>query len=581
MTQQDAPALQAQATNTTSHTRTLAGEAPASRSAGMCTVKSQTGCMERSPEVVINHQPDLARPQSTCSRGTECNLSNDAAQAQPGLPRIGLLGSLPPGSSSGSTVAIPTQPLQQYQTQPTSVFCGTGTAASDLQNTPYQQQQQAALHSNAGQVVVLSASGGIHPLNSAMLQQQHCLNCPADVPMQQQTGASLATQQQPDVFSNQEGSTPRRRRKSHRNPDKKRRSRADSTTKVLDEVVCHAPTLQHSYTTAAGSHHQRSTTPTDSLPASTIWAASPVQDSDDNWKQQHAVHTSQSRAAAQLPPRPEVGRKSTQGALPVAPHHPQGSHAKSQTTCVVPAAKTPCLARYSDDRRAVDSESENVATDSSFVDGDGVQSEDSTCPSTLSGAQKRSRRKQKGKAVGTSSSRGSVRSKAKGSSRTRSSTTGLQNDDDGHAAGINGHLSPLLDTSSTINMQRAVTPDWNLRRTPVSAGSMHSCPACSIGVHEHGSGRRDKAQAVHRCVRSAKGNMRQPSSKAVRASATHRICGDCVTSSASKAQKGGALDGKLHVQQAYLAALSNSSARTPGYAKPTKAALLRQACGSS
>ena len=224
----------------------------------------------------------------------------------------------------------------------------------------------------------------------------------------------------------------------------------------------------------------------------------------------------------------------------------------------------------------MDTDSETLASNSSFVAGDGV-SEASTCPSTVNSVPKRTRKKQKQKAAGTSSSRGNGRNQGSGS-RRRASTAGLKKKDDGHAAGINGHLSPLLDTSSTAHVHHAVPPDWHLRRSPASAGSLHSCPACDRCVHAHGSGGTDRAHALRRVVRSSQGFLRQPSSKASDTSATNRVRGDCVVAAPFKAQWGGAADGKHVVQQAYLAGLSDSSARTPHYAKPTKAALMKHAC---
>lgn len=566
MTQQDAP-TPSQTTNMHELTR----EAPTVRSTGICTVESQTGHIESAPPTTMYH-PEPHQP--TCSRAAQCNPSTDVAQLRPEPPTTdGHIGSLVTGNSSDSSVFLvtPTQPL--HQTQPTSLACST--AACNLQAIPCQQQQLNTMQPNSPKVVLLSANGTMQQLSSAVLQQQHCWN-PADANLQQRTGALLATQHEPVALPSQADSAPNshRRRKTAR----KRCSRDECTKEMPDEDVCPMPIAHHRCHTDAGSHDEASTsTQTDSLPAaSTIWASSPVPDSEDICKQQHVVHASYRQAiAAALPPRP-AGKKTAVPEPPaVAPRHVHQTRAQSQSNSI-PVARTPRLSKISPP--VVDS-SDSGSVDS-FVDRDSLQSEGSTCPTTLNSATaKRSRRKHKGKDVGTSSSRGSVRNKGKVSSRRRSSRFGLHKDD-GHAAGINGHLSPLLDASPTTSMQRAETPDWNLRRTPVSAGSMHSCPACSPCVNAHGSASsRDKPQVVNRCVRSTKGTVRQGSSKAGGTTATRRTHGDCETSATAKAL--GAIDGKHLVQQAYLASLSDSSARTPGYAKPTKAALIRQACGSS
>ena len=555
-------------TNTTSHTHIHDEDLPPKRSAAAtCTVESQTGSIERAPVQIIREQSVLPGTQSTCDRGTACNLSNDASTTQSNLPGgIAQLASRPPASSSASTVfeVTPAQHVQPCQAPQASAACGTDTAAGNLQAVSCQQQVQAEPESKYVAACAISGSEDMQQLPPA----QQIWSCPAVAQTGLHTTAQFPTQH---TRESQEASTPRRR-KSHKKPGSKRHSKAHSSAQVPDEGVCHEFEGLAYPTAAAAPQIHGCSTPAQSLPATTVRGDSPAYESEDAW-QQHAVHASHSRTA-QLPPRPEVGRKMAQGTLPPAPNQqPQPPHSHSHS---VPSVRTPRLARCSSDRCVGDSESETGASDSSFVAGDGVQSEDSSCPSTLNAVPKRTRTKQKLKAAGASSSQGTARRKEKGTRRRRS-TAGSQNKDDGHAAGINGHLSPLLDTSSTTSVQRAVTPDWHLRSTPASACSLHSCPACDRRVH--GSGSRDRPQAGHPCLQSSRGSLRQLNSNSSDTAATHRVRGDCVMSVASKAQRGGTADGKRVMQQAYLAALSDSSARTPGYAKPTKAALLRHACG--
>jgi hypothetical protein len=578
------PRQQAHAANATTQTQTLAGAAHASRNAGTCTADSQSGSMERSPETVHHHdsEPFGPRTQSTFTRATERNLNVDAARPQPGEPTNNVnLGRLLQGSSSDSTVLLVTPEDPTRQCQPsTSVACGTGTAAvCNLHTFPSQEQQMAEMQSKAAQIVLLSAKGTMKPLNAAMLQQLHSWSN-ADAQFQQKTGTQLVQQLQESA--SQEGIAPSSC-KIHKHPDVKR-SRTGGTTEVHEQDVCQAAAVQQSCPSAVAPHDHGSSTPTDSLPASTTWAPSPVPDSDNAFKQQDAAHTARCPAVFTRPPRSDV-RKIVAAAGTAAAHHAQHSHAQSQSQSVS-VRRTPRLSKNSNDRPAFDSSDSHSATDS-FQDGYEVQSDASTCPSALNGAPaQRMQRKQKGKAKGASSSGGSLRGKGK-AARKRSSIAELLSNDNGRAAGlelakqINGRLSPLLSNSSTVSMHQS--QDWRSRRTPASIGSIQSCPACAeVRVHAHCSASRseNKSHTIHRCVRRTKGSVRQTTSKAGGTSTMHRNDGDCGASTRSKVL-GGAQDGKRVVRQAYIVALSAFSARTPSYAKPTKAALLRQACASN
>jgi hypothetical protein len=153
--------------------------------------------------------------------------------------------------------------------------------------------------------------------------------------------------------------------------------------------------------------------------------------------------------------------------------------------------------------------------------------------------------------------------KSRGSGKRRTRTKPCR-PDDGHAAGINGHLSPLLDSASTVSRCKSPTPEAeDLRMDP--RHYTLGCPTCGhCKLHQ---------KHVHKCSQGGTVGSRS----AVKSpAAAVRVRGECRATTATRHTAG-----RQVLNQAYIAGLSGPSAQIPHYARPTEAALLRQAGAST
>lgn len=542
--------------NTPLHSLEPTGDAQATISAGACTSERQSQHGE------VRNQSNAPQAQTASALHTGSTSANGSAHAQPPIAGHHSGSTIPPSGSDQVFIMTPGQPML-----PATVAGATG-AASNLQPLHLQQQQGVLQHPTA-QLVVLSSTGAIQPLTSRMWQQQ-CLGTAAPTMVPQQAGTKLDKELHHDaapsqareariVPTSQQGTGSKRD-----NADVCSEKDMQQAHNTLDSSTCPSPSSQRSCPTAANLPFHGSSLSAASLQQSTLWAVSPVQDSDIIWKQPHVLNGSQRQPPnTMLPPRPS--HKVAQAG--VKSHEAQQRRSSASAT-------TPRLSKIRDIHCVVDSSESDT---DSCVDGDGLCSEASGCPSTTAGSQSRSHQQRKGK--GTSTVKGTVRSKGKG---PRKRTHGTKGKDDGHAAGINGHLSPLLDSSSASSVQQE-TSDWSLHRQAASVGSPRACRACDTYVHGRGSApRRTKPQTVQTSSRHTKCTLRQQISRTEGNATSKKTRGPSVAACAPKLVQDGAQSGRQLAHQAYLAAVTGPFAmQSPHYAKPTKAALMRQACDSS